>query len=90
MDPLRIAVRVFAAYAFALILTRISGHRTVKHADAPTFVVSLVIGDMFDDFFWGEVPAAQFVVGVGTLFLMQVWMKVGTAKAAMRARQEGK
>jgi len=90
MDPLRIAVRVFAAYVFALILTRISGHRTVKHADAPTFVVALVIGDMFDDFFWGEVPAAQFVVGVGTLFLIQVWMKVTSAKAGMRGWQAGK
>lgn len=89
MDPLRIAVRVAASYVFALILTRISGHRTVKHADAPTFVVAVIIGDMFDDFFWGEVPAGQFAVGVGTLFLMQVSLKVNSTKAGMRAWRDG-
>ncbi|HXG54063.1 MAG TPA: hypothetical protein VNJ03_01675 [Vicinamibacterales bacterium] len=89
MDPLRIVVRVAASYVFALILTRISGHRTVKHADVPTFVVAVIIGDMFDDFFWGEVPAAQFVVGVGTLFLIQVSLKVTSAKAGMRAWRGG-
>lgn len=85
MDPLRIAVRALVAYVFALVLTRLSGHQTVKQADATTFVVALIIGDMFDDLLWAEVPAAQFVVGVGTLFLVQVWLKVGTAAGGMYA-----
>jgi len=84
MSPLHIIVRVVFAYAFVFILTRLSGHRTVKHADAPTFVVALIIGDMFDDLFWGEVPAAQFVVGVGTLFLLEVSMRAMSADAAGR------
>lgn len=85
MDPLRIAVRVFIAYVIALALTRLSGHQTVKQADATTFVVALIIGDMFDDFMWAEVPAAQFIVGVGTLFILQMWLKANTAAAGVRA-----
>jgi uncharacterized membrane protein YcaP (DUF421 family) len=85
MDPMRIAVRALIAYVFALVMTRLSGHQTVKQADATTFVVALIIGDMFDDFLWVEVPAAQFVVGVGTLFVVQVWLKAGAAAAGRYA-----
>jgi uncharacterized membrane protein YcaP (DUF421 family) len=85
MDPARIVVRTLIAYAIALALTRLSGHQTVKQADATTFVVALIIGDMFDDFIWAEVAAAQFIVGVGTLFILQVWLKANTAAAGMRA-----
>ena len=85
MDPLRIGVRVLIAYVIALALTRLSGHQTVKQADATTFVVALIIGDMFDDFFWAEVPAAQFIVAVGTLFILQMWIKANTASAGSRA-----
>ena len=72
MDPLRIVVRVVFAYAFALILVRISGHREMRHVDVTSFIVAVIIGDLFDDFFWLEVPAAQFVVAIGTLFLVHV------------------
>lgn len=72
MDPARIIVRVVFAYIFVLVLTRLSGHRTINRIDVPSFVVALVIGDMFDDLFWSDVPASQFVVGVGTLFLVHL------------------
>ena len=38
--------------------------------------MSLVIGDLFDDVFWSEVPAAQFVVAVGSLFLLHAWTRL--------------
>jgi uncharacterized membrane protein YcaP (DUF421 family) len=69
MDPLRISVRVAFAYLLALVLTRISGSGTVKQTDATNFVTVLVIGDLFDDMLWSEVPASQFAVAMGTLFL---------------------
>ena len=72
MDPLRIVVRIVFAYVVVLAFTRISGHRTIQQSDVPSFVVALVIGDMFDDVFWSEVPVAQFVVGAATLFLMHL------------------
>jgi len=85
MSPLHIIVRAVFAYVFVMILTRLSGHRTVRRADVPSFVVALIIGDMFDDLFWGEVAASQFVVGVGTLFLVDVWTRSALAGAGVRA-----
>jgi uncharacterized membrane protein YcaP (DUF421 family) len=87
MSPLHIIVRALFAYVFVLIFTRLSGHRTVRGADAPSFVVALIIGDMFDDLFWGEVAASQFVVAVGTLFLLEIWTKSAAAGAGVRAWQ---
>ena len=82
MDPLRIVVRVLFAYLFVLALMRIAGHREVKQTDIHSFIVALIIGDLFDDMLWQEVPAAQFVVAVVTLFLLQIgatlqWMHGG-------------
>ena len=72
MDPLRIVVRIVFAYLVVLAFTRISGSRTIQQSDVSSFVIALVIGDMFDDVFWSEVPASQFVVGVATLFVLHL------------------
>ena len=67
MDPIRIAVRVVLAYAWLRLMMRVSGNRTIGQCDVSSFVLALIIGDLFDDFFWTEVGAAQFVVAVATL-----------------------
>ena len=72
MDPLRIVVRVAFAYLAALILVRIAGHREIKQVDIHSFVVALIVGDLFDDLFWLEVPASQFVVAVVSLFTIHM------------------
>jgi uncharacterized membrane protein YcaP (DUF421 family) len=72
MDLWRIAVRVLFAYIVTLAFVRASGRRSVAEANVPSFVLALIIGDMFDDLFWAEVPAAQLVVGAGTLVLSHV------------------
>jgi uncharacterized membrane protein YcaP (DUF421 family) len=77
MELWRIVVRALLAYIFALAIIRITGKRTVGQADLSSFVVVLVIGDMFDDMLWAEVPAAQFVVGVGALVLTHVAVGLG-------------
>ena len=75
MDPLRIIVRVVFAYVLVLAFTRISGHRTMRQNDLPSFVIAVVIGDLFDDVIWAEVPVSQFAVAVATLFLMHLRVK---------------
>ena len=60
-------------YVFALALIRASGKRSVKHGDVASFVLAVVVGDLFDDALWAEVPMAEFVVGAGTLTLTHVW-----------------
>lgn len=72
MDPLRLAVRAIFGYAVALAFVRIAGHREVKQTDTHTFIVALIIGDLFDDLLWLEVPASQFVVALSSLFLVHL------------------
>lgn len=87
MDPLRIAVRTILAYAFLLVMVRLSGKRTVGHGTTVDFVLALVFGDLVDDLVWAEVAAAQFVVAAGTLFLCAgLW---GLFKAERITRRSG-
>jgi uncharacterized membrane protein YcaP (DUF421 family) len=83
-DPLRIVIRVVFAYSWILLMTRLSGKRTIKHSDAASFVLALVFGDMFDDLLWAEVSAAQFVVGVGTLVVAELLAHVVHARTGAR------
>ena len=72
MDLSRIVVRVLFAWIVIQALLRLSGKRTLKQGNAISFVVVLILGDMFDDVFWAEVPVAQFIVGAGTLVLLHL------------------
>jgi uncharacterized membrane protein YcaP (DUF421 family) len=85
MDPARIIVRVLFAYVWALILVRLSGKRTIRQADVPSFVVAVVIGDMFDDLFWAEVSFAQFVTGLGALMVAHIGATITNAATGGRA-----
>jgi uncharacterized membrane protein YcaP (DUF421 family) len=84
MEPFAIVVRVIFAYCWVLLMLRITGRRAIGQSDAASFVVALVIGDMFDDLFWGEVSAAQFVVGVGVLAVAHLWNTIARFGAGSR------
>ena len=81
MDLWRIIVRVVFAYVFALAVMRLAGKRTVSRTDVSSCVVLIVIGDMFDDLLWADVPAAQFVVGVGALVLAHVTARLAVFRS---------
>ena len=87
MDPLRLMVRTAFGFVFIFVLLRISGERTVKQADSASFVIALIIGDMFDDLIWAEVAASQFVIGVGTLLLVHLLVSENTFRTGTRAWQ---
>ena len=84
MDPLRIAVRAAVGFVFVHAMMRLSGKRLVTEADPASFAVALVVGDLFDDLFWAEVAAAQFVVAVGTLVMLQAVNRAAVAGAGLR------
>ena len=88
MDPLRIVIRVVFAYLVALVLVRIAGHREIKQVDIHSFIVALIMGDLFDDMLWLEVSTAQFVVALGTLFLIHVMASLQWFHAGRRAWSE--
>ena len=69
MDLGRIAVRALFSYLVALALVRLSGKRVVAQATPFDFTIALVLGDLFDDLIWAEVPASQFVMAAGAIFL---------------------
>jgi uncharacterized membrane protein YcaP (DUF421 family) len=74
MDPLRIAVRAVFVFVVMLALVRASGKRTVKQGSPFDFTVALILGDMFDDAIWAEVPLSQFVAACVALVGMHVLM----------------
>jgi uncharacterized membrane protein YcaP (DUF421 family) len=84
MDPLRLIVRVVFAYVFAHVLIRVSGKRTVKQGDSASFVLAVIIGDMFDDLFWAEVPGSQFVIATSSLVLLHAAASLTLFRAGER------
>jgi uncharacterized membrane protein YcaP (DUF421 family) len=87
MDPLRLAVRAAFAFVFIFVLVRVSGKRTVKRGDAASFVVAIIIGDMFDDLIWAEVAVSQFIIGVGTLLFVHLLVSENAYRSGTRTWQ---
>ena len=84
MDPLRIAVRAAFTFVFVLVLIRASGKRTIRQGDVSSFIVALIIGDLFDDLFWAEVSAAEFVVAVGAIVTTHLAVDTSRTSGGMR------
>jgi uncharacterized membrane protein YcaP (DUF421 family) len=69
LDLPGIIFRVSIMYLYALALVRISGKQSIGQLAAMDLVVTLIVGDLFDDVFWAEVPLVQGLVGFGTVIL---------------------
>jgi uncharacterized membrane protein YcaP (DUF421 family) len=82
MDPLRIAARVVFAYVVLMVMVRVSGKRTVRHASPFDFTLTLILGDMVDDLLWAEVDASVFVVAAGMLVIMHIVIGLAQMRAA--------
>jgi uncharacterized membrane protein YcaP (DUF421 family) len=85
MDPLRLVARVACTFVVALLLIRISGRRSVRQSDLSSFVVAVVLGDLFDDMIWAEVPASGFVVAASTI--VSVHLAAHAARTSGGTRQ---
>jgi uncharacterized membrane protein YcaP (DUF421 family) len=89
MDPLRIATRAAFTFVVVLILIRLSGKRAIRHGDLSSFIVGVMVGDLFDDFFWADVAAAQFLVAVGTVMMTHMLIRTGSMTSGMRDWRRG-
>lgn len=68
MDALgELLVRVTVMYGAALLALRLSGKRGLHHLSALDFLIVLLIGDLFDDAFWGDVAMAQALTALFAL-----------------------
>jgi hypothetical protein len=86
-ELLHVAVRAAVAYLVLLALVRASGKRTVAQGTPFDFVLALILGDMVDDLLWGDVPAAGFVVAVGTLTLAHTLVAPPYAATSIAAHE---
>jgi len=87
MELWHVVSRVLFGYFFALVLIRGSGRRTVGRNELSSFVVILVIGDMFDNLFWSEISVAQFAVGAGTIMLTHFIARSAAGRAGAPSRR---
>lgn len=71
-DLVGIALRISIMYVYAVALLRISGKQSVYHLTAMDFIVTLIIGDLFDDVFWADVPLMQGMVAFAAIILVHI------------------
>jgi uncharacterized membrane protein YcaP (DUF421 family) len=69
-DLLGTALRVTVMYVYALAVLRLAGKRSVGELTTLDFVVATIVGDLFDDVFWAEVPLAEGLVAFTTVVLV--------------------
>jgi len=81
LDLTGIIFRVSVMYLYALALVRISGKQSMGQLTAMDFIVTLIIGDLFDDVFWTEVPILQGMVGFGTIILMHILVTFASSRS---------
>ena len=77
-DLIGIALRASIMYAYALVVVRLTGKRSVGMISAADLMATFIIGDMFDDICWAEVPLAKGLVGVTTVALVHLLVEYGT------------
>jgi len=68
-ELLGVALRVSVMYVYALLALRLSGKAVLAELTPMDFVVATIIGDLFDDVFWAEVPVAKGLVAFGTVMI---------------------
>ncbi len=71
-DLLGILIRASVMYLYVLTIIRLSGKRTIGAISPADFAVATMLGDMFDDVIWAEVPLAKGIVGISTIMLIHL------------------
>ena len=80
-DYLGIAFRILVIYAYAQLILRLSGKRSLDTLTPLDFVVGLIIGDLFDNIIWADVPLAQGLVAITTIVLLHSLLSLAAWKS---------
>ena len=80
-DLIGIAIRISVLYGYTLLLLRLSGKRSLNSMSPLDFLVGLIIGDLFDDMIWAEIPLAQGLVGLTTMLLLHTLLAFATYRS---------
>jgi uncharacterized membrane protein YcaP (DUF421 family) len=81
LDLTGIIFRISIMYLYALVLMRIAGKQSFGQLTAMDFVVTLIIGDLFDDVFWAEVPISQAMVAFAVLVLVHMLITFASSRS---------
>lgn len=76
-----VALRVLVMYAYAVALTRLSGKRELGQLSPVDFVVVLIIGDMFDDVFFLEIPVVKGLIGFTSIVVIHQLLSFATSRS---------
>jgi uncharacterized membrane protein YcaP (DUF421 family) len=76
-------------YLYVMALMRLNGKRTLGDLSPIDFVITVLIGDLFDDVFWAEVPLAHGLVAVTTLVLVDMLVSFAISKSPLLERIVG-
>ena len=80
LDLTGIIFRVSVMYLYALALVRISGKQTLGQLTAMDFIVTLIIGDLFDNVFWAEVPVMEGMVAMAVVVVLHMLVTFVTSR----------
>jgi uncharacterized membrane protein YcaP (DUF421 family) len=80
LDLTGIVFRVSVMYLYALALVRMSGKQSLSQLTCMDFVVTLIIGDLFDDVFWAEVPIVQGMVAFAVIVLIHMLLTFASSR----------
>lgn len=71
-ELLGLVVRLSVMYLYVLALFRLTGKRTFGNLSAQDFITTLIIGDLFDNIFWGTVPLAHGLFAASMVAILHV------------------
>ena len=89
LDLTGIIFRVSIMYLYALALLRISGKQSVSHLTAMDFIITLIIGDLFDDVFWADLPILQGMVAFAAITLVHILVTYAASRNQLIHRLVG-
>jgi len=64
---LAIILRLSIMYLYALAVIRLTGKRTIGNLSAQDFITALIVGDLFDNIFWGTSPMANGLLAISVI-----------------------
>ncbi len=70
---LGVFVRLSVMYVYALAMLRLTGKRSLGALSALDFITTLIVGDLFDNIFWGTTPLANGLLAISVLTFLHVF-----------------
>jgi uncharacterized membrane protein YcaP (DUF421 family) len=71
-ELLGIALRISIMYVYTLAILRMAGKRIFEHLSPLDLVIALIVGDLFDDIFWGDIPLSKALVALTTIVVLHI------------------